>query len=129
MSINPTLNYLLARQHASLLAFSGSFTTNDGYLNCAGGVAGDGLPMPYDGQAMMLQVWDGSNVHEQALGVDFSQSDRISAYADYNSGSGTYTVYVRKNGVNTGLYLQNVAANTDLQAVVLVKLTENWSLV
>ena len=122
MSINPTLNYLKAEQSLILLCFSDAVTTSSKYLKGAGGVAGDGFPMPTAGVIEVIQVWDGVDVERSSGTVAFAAEDRISVYALNDLSE--FTVYVRKNGVNTALSVGGLAENTNLLATVTIRLTE-----
>ena len=124
MTINETLNYLQARQSLLVLSFSDTVTTANGYLKGAGGVGADGFPMPHDGLLLGLQVFDGSSLHEAAGSLAFSAGDRIAVYANYFPVYSTYNVYIRKNGVNQTILVQNVQPNTNLLASVVCRLTE-----
>ncbi len=124
MTVNQTLNYLKSRQSLIALCFSDTVTTSSGYLKGAGGVGGDGYPMLYDGQLLGLQVFDGASMHEATGAITFSAGDRLAVYANYYPASGTYNVYVRRNGVNQTILVQNVQPNTNLLASVVCRLTE-----
>ncbi len=112
--INNTLNNLLARRFPLLLNFSRAVTTSSVELKCAGGEAGQGVPIPMDGKAVGLQVWDGLAMHSTSLEVDLAAGDRVNLYAAY--GGATFTVTLRVNGVDSVLVVSGVAANATLTA-------------
>jgi hypothetical protein len=122
MSVNKSLNYLKSEQSLLVLQFSDSVTTTSKYLKGAGGIGADGFPMPLPGVILKLQVYDGTNLHTAAWIVEFAADDRISVYANYAVGA--YTVYVKKNGINTVVLVQNVPPNVDLLVSVTCKVTE-----
>ena len=62
MSVNQTLNYMLAKQAELLLGFSGQVTTLSTYLKGSGGEAGDGFPLPGDARIYRIDCWDGLNL-------------------------------------------------------------------
>ena len=123
MSVNPTLNYLKSEQSIIVLNFSDTVATSNKYLKGAGGIAGDGFPMPFSGYILGIQVYDGSNVQSDTGSVKFVVHDRISVFAIYDLGD--FTVYVRVNGINSAIYAGPAAGNTDLLATVTCKLTES----
>ncbi len=123
MSVNRTLNYLKSEQSIVILPFGDAVATSDKYLKGAGGLAGDGYPMPYPGHILAIKIYDGTSVHTDTSEVKFSAGDRISVYAVYDVTS--FTVYVRKNGINTAIYTGSVGGNTDLFVTVTIKVTES----
>ncbi len=122
MSVNATLNYLKAEQSITLLCFSDSVTTSSKYLKGAGGIAGDGFPMPTAGSIESIDVYDGNDIYSGVGPVSFAAGDKISVYAMNDLSE--FTVYVRRNGVNTSVLTGGISENTDLMAVVAIKLTE-----
>jgi len=122
MSVNKSLNFLNSKQSIAVFHFSDAVTTISKYLKGAGGVAGDGFALPYDGVILGLQVYDGSTLHSAAGSVQFSAGDRISVYANH-SGS-NFNVYVRKNGVNTVVLVTGLPESVNLTTTVTCKLTE-----
>lgn len=122
MSINPTLNYLKAEQSLILFCFSDSVTTSSKYLKGPGGIAGDGFPLPAAGAIESIQVYDGTDIEKVEGPVSFAAGDRISVYAA--NAMSAFTVYVRKNGVNTVVAAGDRDENTDLLATVTLRLTE-----
>ena len=123
MPINQTLNYLRNEQTLITLCFSDSVTTSDKYLKGAGGIAGDGFPMPAAGVLLEIRVYDGSNVLSDADEVEFAAGDRISVYAVYDVDH--FIVYIRKNGVNISIHADGVSANTYLLATAWLRLDKN----
>ena len=122
MSINPTLNYLKAQQSLVLLCFSDSVTTSSKYLKGPGGIAQDGFPMPAAGTIESIQVYDGTDIEKVEGPLSFNAGDRISVYAV--NATSAFTVYVRKNGVNTAVAAEDRAENTDILTTVTIRLTE-----
>ena len=123
MSVNKSLNYLKSQQSIIVLPFSDSVTTSSKYLKGAGGISGDGFAMPYPGMILKIQVYDGSTLHQASGQIEFSADDRISVYANYTGSD--FTVYVRKNGVNTIVLVTGVPASVNLLVSVTCKLTES----
>jgi hypothetical protein len=120
MPLNATENYLKDRQQCVLMNFSGTVTTSDTYLAGAGGIAGDGFPMPAPGKILRLYVFDGTNISLTTIQTSFDAEDRVSVYAEFESP--WYQVTVRVNGVNTSTYCSQVAANATLYVSVLARL-------
>ena len=87
MSINKTLNYLLAKRSEVLLNFSAQVTTFSTYLKGSGGEAGDGFPMPKNARIYRIDCWDGSLLSSNTGNVSVNQGDRISVYATINAGN------------------------------------------
>ena len=123
MSINKSLNYLKSRQSISILHFSDAVTTSSKYLKGAGGVAADGFAMPYGGIIRKIQVYDGSTLYQAAGEVEFSADDRLSVYANYTGSN--FTVYVRKNAVNTIVLVTGIPTSVNLTVSVTCKVTES----
>ncbi|MBM3328194.1 MAG: hypothetical protein FJY67_01815 [Calditrichaeota bacterium] len=122
MSLNHTLNYLLAKRAEVLIHFSALVTTASTTLKCAGGETGDGLPLPRAGFIIGLDVWDGANHRSDAGAVGFAAGDRLTLYAEH--GGTTYTVKARLNGVDTTIAAANVAENATLTATATVMLIQ-----
>jgi len=116
LTLNHTLNYILAKRKEFLLPFSAQVTTASTYLKGGGGEAADGWPVPRAGKIVGLQVWDGLALNEAAGEVSIAAGDRLSLYALY--GGTTFTVYARINGVNTTLGAATVAPNATLVATL-----------
>jgi len=123
MTVNKTLNYLKSEQSIVVLPFGDAVVISDKHLKGAGGLAGEGYPMPYHGCILAIDVYDGTSVHSDTGEIKFSAGDRISVYAVYDVAS--FTVYAQKNGINTAVFVSSVAGNTDLFATVTVKVTES----
>ena len=119
MAINQTLNYLLAKRADAILCFGATVTTASTYLNGAGGVAGDGLPMPRAGRVIRVDCWDGALLKSSTGSIAFSQKDRLSVYA--NASGANFNATVRLNGVDSTLAANGAAQNTDLQVVLHVR--------
>ena len=120
MSINKTLNYLLAKRSDVMLNFSAQVTTSSTYLKGAGGEAGDGFPLPKNARIYRIDCWDGVLLSSSTGNVSVSQGDRISVYATINAG--VFDVCVRVNGVNTALLAVGLAANSTLMVTVHLKM-------
>ena len=120
MSINRVLNYLLAGQSEILLGFSGQVTTSSTYLKGPGGEAGDGFPLPGAARIYRIDCWDGVLLSSALGKVSASAGDRLSVYANINSGN--FDVYVRINGGNSTLVATGVSANSTLMVTVHLKL-------
>ena len=120
MSVNQTLNYMLAKQAELLLSFSGQVTTSSTYLKGGGGEAGDGFPLPKDARIYQIDCWDGSNLVSSTGNVSIKQGERISVYAAFNAGN--FDVSVRINGVNTTITAAGLAASSTLMVTVHLKL-------
>lgn len=122
MSVNKSLNYLKSEQSIIVLPFSDSVVTTSKYLKGAGGIAGDGFAMPYSGLILSIQVYDGTNLHKASNSVEFSADDRISVHANYMGSS--FNVYVRKNGVNSIVFVTGVPGSVNLMVTVTCRITE-----
>ena len=122
MSVNKSLNYLKSQQSVAILHFSDAVTTSSKYLKGAGGVAGDGFAMPYAGLILEIQVYDGTTLHKANGQVEFNADDRLSVYANYTGSN--FTVYVRKNGVNSIVLVTGVPTSVNLTVTVTCKITE-----
>ena len=120
MPLNATENYLRNRQQCVLMNFSGAVATSDCYLAGAGGVAGDGFPMPAPGKVLRLYVFDGVNISATSVQTSFDADDRISIHALFESP--WYQITLRVNGQNTSTYCSQVSANATLYVSVLVRL-------
>jgi hypothetical protein len=118
LTINNTLNQLLAKRTPLLLNFSTTVTTASTEFKCAGGETGEGVPIPAGGKAVGLQVWDGTNLRSSTLEVDVAEGDRLNLYAQY--GTTDFTVTLRINGVDTTLSAGAVSANAELTASLLI---------
>jgi len=113
----PTLGYALASQPLMTMHFSGAVTTSSVHLPTAGGVAADGMPIPYGGTLIKLILFDGSTIHADTDTIAFSANDRLSLYCQ-NVGS-NFTVKARINGVSTTLQVTSVPFNSTLQATLV----------
>ncbi len=120
MSINHTLNYLLARRSEFLLCFSAELTTYSAYLKGAGGEQGDGFPMPKPVRAYRIDCWDGSILVSGTGNVTADQGDRLSVCAFENAGF--FDVYLMINGVDTTLIAAGAAQNATLMVTVHLQL-------
>jgi hypothetical protein len=119
-TINPTLNFLHDQITENVIPFSKSVTTSSTYLAGAGGLAGDGFPLPVDGAILGIRAYDGTN-NEEKLGLEeVKAGDRLSVYAQYSAGS--FNLIVRINGANTSISLTALNQNTDIYACVFVSL-------
>lgn len=113
----PTLAYALASQPLLCLNFGGTTTTSSVYLPGPGGIAADGVPIPYSGTLAKLILFDGTNIHSDGATVTFAANDRISVYCQNVGGS--FTVKVRINGISSTLQVTSVPLNSTLQATVV----------
>lgn len=120
MPLNPTENYLRDRRDHVLLNFAGALGTTTRYLTGAGNYVGDGYPMPAPGKAVRLFVYDGANVRTTTLPTSFNQGDRLCLLAQYDAP--WFQVTLRINNQDTGTYVNQVAANSNVQASLLVQL-------
>lgn len=118
MTINNTLNQLLARRTPLLLNFSTTVTTASIEFKCAGGENGEGIPVPAAGKAVGLQVWDGTNLRESLVEVDIAAGDRVNLYAQF--GTTDFAVTLRINGVDTTLSTSSLDANATLTASLFI---------
>lgn len=122
MSINPTLNYLKSEQSLVVLCFADMVTTSDKYIRGAGNISGDGYPMPIAGKIEGILIYDGSNVTHGSGEIKFDAEDRLSVYAVHDLSE--FTVYVRKNGINTAVSAGGLPENANYFVTVTVRLTE-----
>lgn len=120
MSINRTLNYLLAKQAEICLNFSGQVSSSSTYLKGAGGEAGDGFPLPKEARIYRIDCWDGTILKSDTGNVSADQSDRLSVYAAFNVS--TFDVSIRINGVDTVLIASGLASGSTLMVTVYLKL-------
>lgn len=112
-----TLAYALASQPLMFFTFSGTTSTSSAYLPTAGGIAADGVPVPYAGTLAKLIVFDGTNTYSDSETITFSANDRIAVYCQNVGGS--FTVKVRINGVSTTLQTASVPLSSTLHATVV----------
>ncbi len=122
MSINLTSTFLAAKRSANLVMFSRTVGTTSTPLNGPGGSTACGYPMPLNGRALKLSVYDGSMVRTTTYTIELSVGDRISLYATYINP--TFTVSLVLNDGETLLHVTGCAANSVLQATVLLQLEE-----
>jgi len=120
MSINRTLNYLLAKRAEGMICFSAQVTTSSTYLKGPGGEAGDGFPLPRGARIYRIDCWDGTVLTSDTGNESASQGDRLSVYAAY--GSGSFTVTVRINGVDTSIKVTSISSGVTLMVTVYFKL-------
>ncbi len=113
----PSLSFALASQPLLAFAFSGTTGTSSQYLPAAGGVAGDGLPVPYAGTVAKLIVFDGSTTYTDTDNITFAANDRLSVYCQ--SSGGVFSVKVRINGVSTALQVNSVPLSSTLLVTVI----------
>lgn len=116
--MKPTLAYALASQPLVFFTFSGTTGTSSVYLPTAGGIAADGIPIPYAGTLAKLIVFDGTTTFTDNETINFSANDRIAVFCQ--SISGSFTVKVRINGVSTTLETASVPHSSTLQVTVVV---------
>ncbi len=122
MALNLTAAFLEAKIVTSLILFSKTVTTQSTYLAGAGGLAGDGQPMPFSGVVEKLSVYDESQIRTTNGTLAFDADDRFALYATY--GTSTFTVTVVKNGIPESFEVANVAANTNLFAIMQIRMKE-----
>lgn len=118
--INDTLNYLLAKRSVLLLNFAGEVTTSSEYLKGSGGGAGDGYIIPRPALISRLDCWDGSLSASDEDKIKISPGDRISLYAESDTGS--FSVVLRINGVSTQLAVSGLSINSTLFATLTLTL-------
>jgi len=116
MSINKTLNYLLAKRADILLCFSAQVTTSSTYLKGSGGEAGDGFPLPRAARIYRIDCWDGTVLVSSSGNITVSQGERLSVYAVASGGN--FNVTLRINGINTTLAANGAGMNTTLWVTV-----------
>lgn len=114
--MKPSLAYALASQPLVFLTFSGTLGTSSVYLPGPGGIAADGIPIPFAGTLSQLTVFDGSTTFADTDNITFSANNRISVYCQNIGGS--FTVKVRLNGVSTTLQTASVPLSSTLQVTV-----------
>ncbi len=112
----PTLAYALASQPLVFMTFSGTLGTSSVYLPGPGGIAADGIPVPFAGTLASITVFDGSTTYSDTDNITFTSNNRISVYCQNVGGS--FTVKVRLNGVSTSLQTTSVPLSSTLQVTV-----------
>ena len=112
-----SLAHAFASQPLQMLNFGGTLGTSSVYLPGPGGIAADGVPIPYAGTLAKLILFDGTNIHSDGSTVTFATNDRIAVYCQNVGGS--FTVKVRINGVSTTLQVSSVPLNSTLLATVV----------
>lgn len=122
MSFNTTVAWLDAQRHAQLLFFAGDVTTVSGYLSGPAGTGEEGVPVGLYGRAVTLFVYDGTTTRSVSTDLVLSPTDRISMYADYDSG--TFKVVTILNGSETALASSGNDCNTTLTATLVLDLSE-----
>lgn len=120
MSLNPTLNYLLEKFSVSVLPFSKQLANESTYLAGAGGLAGDGFPMPTGGVILGIITWDGMYTKDTSDTVEFKAGDRISAFAEHVGEN--FKIYVCVNGESIAIMVSDLRENIDLYACVYLTL-------
>ncbi|MCB9357574.1 MAG: hypothetical protein H6505_03285 [Calditrichaeota bacterium] len=115
-----TLAYALASRPLVLFCFSGTTGTSSQYLPTAGGIAADGMPVPFGGTLLNLSVFDGTTVHNDTGNIAFTANDRLSIYCQ-NVG-GTYSVKIRLNGISTVMQVDSVPLSSTLQVTITAAL-------
>lgn len=120
MSINKSLNNLLAKRSKTIVSFSAQVTTSSTYLAGPGGQAGDGVPLPQDARIYGIECWDGMANLNGIDNISVSKGDRVSVYATYNAGS--FDVKVRVNGIDSALLVSGAQSNSTLMVSVLLQL-------
>ena len=120
MSINKTLNYLLAKRADVVMCFSAQVTTSSIYLKGAGGEAGDGFPLPKNARIYRIDCWDGVSLSSDTGSLSINQGERISVYAEI--GIGDFDVAIRVNGVDSALKVTGVAKNSTLMVTLHLKM-------
>lgn len=118
MTINNTLNNLLARRTPLLINFSAAVTTSSTGLKCAGGESGVGIPIPSAGKVVSIHVWDGSTLKTISGEIDIDAGDRVDLFAEYDTTD--FTVKLRINGVDAPLIVVGVAANSTITASLYI---------
>lgn len=113
----PILAYALASQPLIFFSFSGTTTTASQYLSGPGGIAADGIPVPFAGTLVKIIVFDGSNTYTDDDSITFSAGDRLSVFCQ-NAGS-NFTVRARLNGSSTALQVTGVPFNSTLQVTLV----------
>lgn len=112
--------FKLAQQPLAVLCFSGAVASSSVYLPGAGGVAGDGFPVPYNGYALSIHVWDGSTMRSDSAQIALTAYERLSVYCTW---TGTdFTVRLRIDGVNSSLQVTAVPGSSSL--TVTISLTQ-----
>lgn len=117
----PTHAFVLAQSPLTLLCFGAAVVDSSVYLGGAGSTTGDGYPMPFDGYALTIQVWDGGTLRSDSAQVAISAGDRLSCYAFWAGAN--FTVRLRINGINTSLQVTAVPDNVTLTATISVTQT------
>lgn len=120
MTINQTLNYLLAKRSEILLPFSAQLAGVSTYIKGAGGEAAIGWPLPKGGFIRRVQVWDGSSLRSATGEIAVSAGDVIGLYA--LAGSSDFTFKVRKNGVDTTITTSGVSFGAQVTATIQLML-------
>jgi hypothetical protein len=115
-----TLSYALASQPLISLVFSGTTGTSSQYLAAAGGIAGDGVPIPFSGSLYKLTVFDGTTVYTESDVITFNANDRISVYCQNVGGS--FSVKIRINGSSSAMQVVSVPLNSTLQVSLFLAL-------
>ena len=122
MSINLTSAYLLARRSTVLMMFSKTVGITSTGLNGPGGSSVCGYPLPANGRALKLSVFDGSTIRNFSHTIELDEGDRISVYATYVDP--TFVVSMILNDGDTILQVSGCAANSVLQATLMIQLDE-----
>ena len=123
MSFNTTAAWLAGRVSPMLLLFSAQLGTVSTHLS-AGGAGADGFILPYSGRIKSLRVYDGTNSHNTSADYVLNTGDRISVYANYNSGTGTFAITVQVNGASTIVSVDGIPANSTVCATLDLLLRE-----
>ena len=119
MSFNLVSTWLEAKKSPTILQFSGPVLTTSVFLRGAGGIGGDGFPLPVNGIATKIAVFDGVSTNSSNGSVSLAIGDRVSVYATFNGGVFSVELYI--NGVSTGLQVGNCTTNTNLFCSILIE--------
>ncbi len=122
MSINETLNYLLAKRSEVVLCFSGTVVNITIDLKGAGGESGSGFPLPRAARLLRVDCWDGTSLVSDTGNESASQGDLVSVKAVANGA--VFDVTVQLNGADTNLVAAGADQNTSLMVTVYLVFTD-----
>ena len=122
MSLNPTLNYLLAKKTNSMLLFGRQLTNTTVSLYGPGQIDTIGVPIPCTAKLRRLFIYDGVGVQSIGMDVPVYAGELISVEAAFNAT--VFTITVKKNQVATALSVTGIGGYHSVFAVILIELLD-----
>ena len=122
MTLNPTINYLLAKKSVSAITFARQLNNTTAMLYGPGQLDTVGVPIPCYGKLKRLTIYDSNSIHTVDCDVDIDPGDLVSVQAQFNNTA--FTIAVMKNLSVTDLSISGVAGYRAIWASVLIELVD-----